>query len=68
MFEINSNANLVEPFSSRKDPELTWVYQKLMMHLKRAGIISEKHVLNNEVSEAMKEIIRNECQMEMELV
>ena len=39
-----------------------------MMRLKRAGIIPKKHVLDNEVSEATKEVIRNEYQMEMELV
>ena len=39
-----------------------------MLRLKLAGIVPKKHVLDNEVSEAMKEIIRHECKMEMELV
>ena len=39
-----------------------------MLRLKQAGIIPKKHVLDNEVSEAMKDVIRNEYQMEMELV
>ena len=39
-----------------------------MMRLKKAGIMPKKHVLDNEVSEAIKEVIRTEYQMEMELV
>ena len=68
MVEIDSNAILVEPLNSRKDPELTQAYRTLMQRLKRAGIIPKKHILDNEVSEAMKTIIRDEYQMEMELV
>ena len=68
MVEIDSNAILVEPLSSRKDQELTRAYRALMLRLKRAGIIPKKHVLDNEVSEAMKLIIKDEYKMEMELV
>ena len=68
MVEIDSNAILVEPLKSRKDAELTRSYRTLMMRLKRAGIIPKKHILDNEVSEAMKTIIRDEYRMEMELV
>ena len=68
MVEIDSNAILVEPLKSRKDPELTRAYRAMMLRLKRAGIIPKKHVLDNEVSEAMKDVIREEYQMEMELV
>ena len=68
MVEIDSNAILVEPLKSRKDAELTRSYRTLMMRLKRAGIIPKKHILDNEVSEAMKAIIRDEYRMEMELV
>ena len=39
-----------------------------MLQFKRAGILPKKHVLDNEVSEAMKDVIREEYQMEMELV
>ena len=39
-----------------------------MTRLKRAGIVPKKHVLDNEVSEAMKAIIRDEYHMDMELV
>ena len=40
----------------------------MMLRLKRAGIIPKKHVLDNEVSEAMKDVIREEYHIEMELV
>ena len=39
-----------------------------MLRLKRAGIVPKKHILDNEVSEAMMEVIREEYNMEMELV
>ena len=39
-----------------------------MLRLKRAGIVPKKHILDNEMSEAMKEVIQEEYNMEMELV
>ena len=38
-----------------------------MTRLQRAGIVPKKHILNNEVSEATKTIIKDEYKMEMEL-
>ena len=40
----------------------------MMLQLKQAGIIPKKHIIDNEVSNAMKTIIRDEYKMEMELV
>jgi hypothetical protein len=59
MVEIDSNAILVEPLKIRKDSKLTRAYHVLVMRLKNAGIVPRKHVLNNEVSQAMKEVIRD---------
>ena len=67
MVEIDSNAILVEPIKSRKDPELTRAYRSLMTRLGRSGIVPIKHILDNEVSEAMKDVIRDEYKMQMEL-
>ena len=64
MVEINSKAILVKPLKSRKDPELTRAYRTRMVRLKWVGIIPKKHIVDNEVSEATKDIIRNEYQME----
>ena len=68
MVEINSNAILVEPLKSRKYPELTRAYKSLMLRLKRTEIIPKKHILDNEVSKAIQNVIKEECDMEMELV
>jgi hypothetical protein len=46
---INSNAILVEPMKSCKDAEMIQAYNALLLQLKRAGIISKKHVLDNKV-------------------
>ena len=67
MVEINSNAILMKPLKSPKDPKLTRAYRALMQRLNRAGVVPKKHILDNKVSEAMKAIIRDEYQMEMKL-
>jgi hypothetical protein len=43
-------------------------YNALLLQLKRAGIVPTKHVLDNEVSEKMKNHIRDTCKLDMELV
>ena len=58
MVEIDSNAILVEPIKNLTDAELTRAYRAMMLRLKQAGIIPQKHILYNEVSNAMKTIIR----------
>ena len=67
MVEIDSNAILVEPISSRNDHELARAYQVLMTRLLHAGIVPKKHILDNKVLEAMKTIIKDEYNMAMEL-
>jgi hypothetical protein len=68
MVEIGSNAILVEPMKSRKDEEMIRAYNALLLRLKRAGIVPKKHVLDNQVSENMKNHIRDMCKINMELV
>ena len=63
MVEIDSNAILVEPMKSRKDDEMIRAYNALLLRLKQAGIVPKKHVLNNEVSENMKNQIRGTCKI-----
>ncbi len=67
LVEIDSNAVLVEPMKSHKDVEMIRAYNSLLLQLKRAGIIPKKHVLDNKVSENMKNHICNTCKMNMEL-
>ena len=60
MVEIDSNTILVKPIKSCNDAELTRAYRKMILRLLRAGIITKKHILYNEVSEALKTIIQDE--------
>ena len=68
MVEIDSSGILVEPLKNRKDAELTRAYEKLLNRLKQSGITPTKHVLDNEVSTAMKDLITNKYKMTYELV
>ncbi len=68
MVEIDSNAILVEPMKNRKDAEMIRAYNALLLQLKRAGIVPKKHVLDNEVSENMKNHICDTCKINIELV
>ncbi len=53
---------------NRKDTEMIQKYNALLLQLKWAGIAPKKHVLDNEVSENMKNHIRDTCKLDMELV
>ena len=66
--DIDSNAIPVEPLKICKDLEMTTAYRAMMTRLKRAGIVPKKHVVDNEVSEAMEAIIRDEYHMEIKFV
>ena len=68
LVEINSNAIMVAPMKSRHNEEMKRAYKSLINRLHRAGIVPKKHVLDNEVSESMKEMIRDQYHMTMELV
>ncbi len=65
MLEIDSNAILVEPMKSRKDEEMQRAYLALIGRLKRAGVQIKKHVLDNECSQAMKDLIEQTCKYEL---
>ena len=68
MVDIDSSGILVEPIKNRKDAELTRAYETLLQRLKRAGIEPKKHVLDNEISSAMKDLIKIKYKMDYELV
>ena len=68
MVDIDSSGILVERMKSRKDAEMIRSYTALLTRLKRANITPKKHVLDNEISDAMKNLIRNQHHMELELV
>ncbi len=68
MVKINSNAILVEPMKSRKDEEMIRAYNALLLQLKWAGIVPKKHILDNKVSDNMKNHIHDMCKFDIELV
>ncbi len=68
MVEIDRNAILVEPMKNHKDDKMIRAYNALLLRLKRASIFPKKHVLDNEVSENMKNHIRDMCKLDMKLV
>jgi hypothetical protein len=68
MVEINSNAILIEPMKSHKDEEMIRTYNALLLQLTQACIVPKKHVLDNKVSDNMKNHIRDMCKFNMELV
>ena len=66
--KINSNAILVKPMKSHKDAEMIRAYDALLNQLKQVGIVPKKHVLDNKVSENIKNHIRDMHRFNMELV
>jgi len=63
MVEMDSSGILVEPMMGCKDVEIIHAYQTLVQRLKCTNITPKTHVLDNEVSEAMKELIRSQYHM-----
>ena len=60
MVEIDSNYVLLQPMKNKSNEEMVDAYEALMKRLQRAGIVPKKHVLDNEVSETMKELIKDQ--------
>ena len=65
MGTIDANAILVYPIKNRTDQELTKAYRTLLGRAKATGLEVKKHVLDNECSNAMKDLIRSECMLEL---
>ena len=65
MVTIDANAILVCPIKNRTDQELTKAYRTLLGRAKATGLEVKKHVLDNECSNAMKDLIRSECMLEL---
>ena len=66
MVDIDSSTILVKPIKNRTDPELTHAYSSLIAGLHRSGIFPRKHVLDNEISNAMKTLITDTYKMTYE--
>jgi hypothetical protein len=68
MVEIDDNAILVKPMKKCKDTVMIRACNALLLRLKRSGIVPKKHVLDNKVSENMKNHICDMCKLDMKLV
>ncbi|KAL7529813.1 hypothetical protein ACHAWF_003120 [Thalassiosira exigua] len=66
--KINSSGILNEPMKNRTDNKMIRAYLILVQRLQWANVTPRKHVLDNEVSESMKELIRSKYNMQLELV
>ena len=65
MVAIDSNVILVTPVRDHTNQQLRNAYLTLLKRVKEAGVVVKKHVLDNECSEAMKEVIKQECELEL---
>ncbi|KAL7476897.1 hypothetical protein ACHAW6_002726 [Cyclotella cf. meneghiniana] len=68
MVEINSSTILVKPIKNCTDTELTHAYSTLILRLRWAGVTPCKHILENEISTAMKDLIQDTYKMTLEVV
>jgi len=65
MVKIDSSAILVDPMKRRKETKMIHAYNALLLQLQRAGITPKKHVMENEVSDTMKNHIWDSCKLEL---
>ncbi len=68
MVEIDSNTILVKPLKCCKDTELICGYNALLLRLRQTEIVPQKQVMDNEISETMKNHMRDKCKLTLELV
>ena len=58
MYDLDSNAVLVEPLRNKTSGEMVAAYQLLVDRLTSAGFEPKMHILDNEISAGYKEAIR----------
>ena len=65
MVTIDANTILVSPMKNRSNQELRNAYLELLKRAKATGLEVKKHVLDSECSDEMKELIKQECKLEL---
>ena len=65
MVKVDSNAILVEPIKNQTSNELERTYLVVLNRVKAAGIVPMKHVMDNECSNNMKQLIRETYRLEL---
>ena len=63
--KIDTSTILVEPLKHCLADELMISYQKLLDWVRKAGSLLTKHIMDNKVSEALKEAIEDKCKLEL---
>ena len=65
MVAIDSNTVLTTTLKNKSDKQQRLVYLALIKRLKQAGVEVKKHVMGNEGSDKMKELIKSEYLLEL---
>ena len=65
LIHIDSNHIYVEPLKSKSSAEMQRAYLSLIKRVKKSGMEIKKHVLDNEISDEMKELIEDTCKYEL---
>ena len=68
MVDIDSNFVMVAPLKNKTDGEMRRTYLFLFNRVKSTGFVTKKNVIDNEISNSMRTLIRTECNLELELV
>ena len=65
MCHVDSDAAISEPMKNRTAKEMIRAYLVLVEQLHRAGFAPKKHILDNECSEELKEVIQGICRLQL---
>ena len=65
MVGIDSNYTLVQPMKYRTEGEMIKAYHALLKLGKQTDFEMKKHILDNEYSKALRQLIRDTCKLEL---
>lgn len=65
ILHVDSNYAFEEPMKNKSDEEMQRAYLRIITRIKAAGLTIHKHILDNECSEAMKQLITQTCKYEL---
>ena len=65
MVKIGLSAILVELMKDRSVEEMQQAYLQMIKQIKQAGVQPKKHVIDNEISEVLPEMIEQECRIKL---
>ncbi len=65
LFHVDSNYTFAEPMKNRSDDKMQRAYLIVLNQMKAAGLTVNKHILDNECSAAMNQLISKTCPYEL---